>query len=671
MSTWTGKTFGNVVVGDLIARGGMAEVYHGIHTKLNRAVAVKIMRDHMDEDVDSRERFAREARVIASLEHPNIIQIYDYDLVDGRPYIVMELVEGMSLATYIKELQKRGQSLPYPIIVRFMQAIASAIDYAHERGIVHRDIKPANILLRSKSAPVRAEAPLPEDVEPVLTDFGLVRLLDATVQTVTGTVSGTPSYMSPEQARGDRVDQKTDLYSLGIVLYEMLAGNVPFDAESSFGVLMKHLNEAPPPIARIAASTQSVINRALAKEPANRFDSAETLVAEFIKSLDGKSISNQTIKVNQAMISARKKSSALNRPLLIGSGIVILGLLVALGFSLFRKPASSAAQRQPVGAAFFDDFNWLVDKISITTSGLPQPDSKNHFQVWLLANGGETQMNIGALNFTGQTGQLNFTNPSGENLLGEFDELLVTRETNENPDHPSANVVASSVFPPLALMHVRHILYSVDNTPDETALIQGLWDVADTIHGSVSELRDAFDANDEKTLHLKTEEIVNQLVGDQNAELYKDWNEDGIIDDPNDGFGLLANGTERGYISQTLSHDEYAMSASDASSNIIQNGENLKICLQNMQGWSERLLDLALQLQAMPYGADMEATVAEMERVAASLLYGNDTNGNGRIESVVGEGGADTAYYVSYALAQMPIYLGAKQMPRPAQTESP
>ena len=184
----------------------------------------------------------------------------------------------------MKELQKRGEKLPHPVIARLLKSIASAMDYAHERNIVHRDIKPANILLRSKSGQIHVDALLPEDVEPVLTDFGLVRLLDSSTQTSTGTVSGTPSYMSPEQARGDRVDRRTDIYSLGVVLYEMLAGVVPFDAESSFGVLMKHLNEPPPPIAGISADMQAVINRSLAKDPVHRYDTAGELV-HFYKDL--------------------------------------------------------------------------------------------------------------------------------------------------------------------------------------------------------------------------------------------------------------------------------------------------------------------------------------------------------------------------------------------------
>ena len=133
------------------------------------------------------------------------------------------------------------------MVAQILKSMASALDYAHLKGIVHRDIKPANVLLRSHSDTIEFEKPLPSDVEPVLTDFGLVRLLDSTMHTTAGSVSGTPAYMSPEQARGEKVDKRTDIYSLGIMLYEMLAGVVPFQSDTTFGMLMKHINEPPPP----------------------------------------------------------------------------------------------------------------------------------------------------------------------------------------------------------------------------------------------------------------------------------------------------------------------------------------------------------------------------------------------------------------------------------------
>ncbi len=186
MANWTGKTLGKVKIGEFIARGGMAEVYLGEHATLDRKVAVKIMRDHVEAEPENHTRFEREARVVASLRHPNIIQVFDYELMDGQPCLVMEYVPGASLGNYLKALHKRGEKLPLEMVGRILSAIASAIDYAHSQNMIHRDIKPANVLLRSASGPVDIENPLPEDVEPVLTDFGLVRLLDASVHTSTG-----------------------------------------------------------------------------------------------------------------------------------------------------------------------------------------------------------------------------------------------------------------------------------------------------------------------------------------------------------------------------------------------------------------------------------------------------------------------------------------------------
>jgi serine/threonine-protein kinase len=168
-----------VKIGKFIARGGMAEVYYGEHTMLNRKVAAKIMHDHVDADPDNHRRFEREAQAVVSLRHPNIIQVFDYKLVDGRSCLVMELIPGASLGNYLKAPHKREEKLPFNLVAQILSALASAIDYAHSKNIIHRGIKPANALLRSASGPVDTGLPLPEDVDPTLTDFGLVRLLVA------------------------------------------------------------------------------------------------------------------------------------------------------------------------------------------------------------------------------------------------------------------------------------------------------------------------------------------------------------------------------------------------------------------------------------------------------------------------------------------------------------
>lgn len=680
MASWSGKTLGKVKIGEMIARGGMAEVYYGEHVMLNRKVAVKIMRDHVDDDPESRARFEREARVVAGLHHPNIIQIFDYDLTDGRPCIVMELVHGVSLAGYLKAVQKRGEKLNFREMSRLLLPIASAIDYAHSHQIVHRDIKPANILLRSNSGQIDVNAPLPADVEPVLTDFGLVRLLDSSIQTSTGTVSGTPAYMSPEQARGDKVDRKTDIYSLGVVLYEMLAGNVPFDAESSFGVLMKHLNDPPPPIAGISSDLQLVIDRALSKESATRYNTATDFVNEFIAIFNGQTISSDTLSALKAVRPSTPVPTPGKRPLFplayagIGVGVIAL---IALGLFLFRPDLIRDPRvNRPVGRVTYDDFNFVMDQALISINELPIPDKGEHYEVWYLAQGGEFRRNVGRIEMDGEIGQVTFVDPKSENILALYDQVEITVEPDNdpNPDQPSGEIVASSVFPPLALVHVRHVVVSYSSAPEGIALIQGLWTTVDTIDTSVLEMQDAYVAGNEELLRAKTEEIINQLAGKGNTEDYKDWDQDGKIGDPSDGYGLLENGedgNEEGYIPMTISHAGFAAEASDATENIKTQSEHVVISINNIDGWASQLLDLALEMQETPFGTDMEPLIADMVNLSSQMLYGVDTNANGLIEPIVGEGGADTAYQQAYNMADMPILTGEHRIPPPASADNP
>jgi len=676
MANWTGKTLGKVRIGEFIARGGMAEVYLGEHTTLDRKVAVKIMRDHVDADPDNHTRFEREARVVASLRHPNIIQVFDYELADGQPCLVMEFVPGASLGNYLKALHKRKEKLPLNMVARVLSAIASAIDYAHSKNMIHRDIKPANVLLRSASGPVETDQPLPEDVEPILTDFGLVRLLDSSVHTSTGTVSGTPAYMSPEQARGDKVTHKTDIYSLGVMLYEMLAGVVPFDAESSFGILMKHLNDPPPPIFGISPGLQFIIDRALAKDPKIRYATAKELADEFTAVFNGQTISADTIRLlDISKKHVEKPKQARPFPWTWAGVGALLVIVIALGaFRFWSLPGIN--KDQPVGRVSFLDSYLVMDKVTITFSALPAPKAGSHYEVWLLAQGGEIRRNIGTVKIdeSGQ-GQLAFTDPNQKNILSAFDQVEITLEANNDPkpDEASTEIVASSVFPPLALVHVRHVTVGFQTAPNATALVQGLWYTAESLYTSTEELNEAFSKSDEELVRVKTEEFINQIAGNANTSQYKDWNEDGTANDPSDGFGLLHNGdpgyTDQGYIAQTISHANFAVQAVDATESIKTYGKNVIICGENMTGWSEQLLEKTLQLQEMPFGPEMKPVIEEMMALSIQVISGADSNGNGRIEPIVGEGGADTAYEHAYFMAEMPLLTGAHRIPPPAPTE--
>jgi serine/threonine protein kinase len=285
MPEWIGKTIGKVRIDKLLARGGMAEVYLGTHLALERPVAIKVLHSFIEEEPWLLERFHREAKVVAGLRHPNIVQLYDFDTTDGHPYIVMEYLSGPTLATYLRYLHQRKKRLPVDQVAGLLKGLTDALDYAHRQGVIHRDIKPGNIMLHNKRNEIPLDKPLTEDVEAILTDFGLVRVVNTASQTASGFLSGTPAYMSPEQARGDQIDQRTDLYSLGIVLYEMLAGRVPFEADNTVTILHMHIHTPPPPIPGIPAKIQAVLDRALAKNPADRYQTSQEMANDFYRSI--------------------------------------------------------------------------------------------------------------------------------------------------------------------------------------------------------------------------------------------------------------------------------------------------------------------------------------------------------------------------------------------------
>jgi hypothetical protein len=244
-----------------LGEGGMATLWRAVDEQLDREVAVKLLRPQFGNDPGFAARFKQEARSAGSLSHPNIVSVYDYgtDAESGDQYIVMQLVEGSDLAAV---LRKHGP-LEIDDAVRIALGVASALEAAHRRGIVHRDVKPGNILI--------------EDADVKVTDFGIARAVSEASMTVTGTTLGSVHYFSPEQARGDEVTGRSDVYALGIVLYEMLTGRRPFEGDSAAGVALKRLTEDPlPPTAHrpLPVGLSAIVMRALERDPDKRFPDA-------------------------------------------------------------------------------------------------------------------------------------------------------------------------------------------------------------------------------------------------------------------------------------------------------------------------------------------------------------------------------------------------------------
>mgnify|MGYP003293265008 CR=1 FL=1 len=269
-----GRLLGNrYEIIEKIGSGGMATVYKAKCRVLNRYVAIKILREEFTTDEEFIKRFEVEAQSAASITHPNIVSVYDVCVEDNLYYIVMELIKGKTLKEII--IEERG-ALPWKWSVNIAIQIASALEVAHKNNIIHRDIKPHNIIIT-------------EDGVAKVTDFGIAKAVSNSTITAFGTTIGSVHYFSPEHARGGYTDAKSDLYSLGVVMYEMLTGKVPFEADTPVSVALKHMQEEPIEPIKLNSSIPQAVNdiilKALKKEPAQRYETATEMLQDLRRSL--------------------------------------------------------------------------------------------------------------------------------------------------------------------------------------------------------------------------------------------------------------------------------------------------------------------------------------------------------------------------------------------------
>ena len=350
---------------EVVGTGGMSSVYRAHDRLLERDVALKVLHDQFGEDGEHVERFRHEARVVAALSHPNIVTVIDRGEQNGRQFIVFEYVAGENL----KSLIQREAPLSEDEAVELGLQIARALAFAHEHGLCHRDVKPQNVLLADGS-------------EAKVTDFGIARSLDVRDGiTQTGTVLGTSDYIAPEQARGSRATVQTDIYSLGVVLYELLTGELPFRGENFVAVAMRHINDPVPSVRAlrpdVSPRLDAAIQRAMAKEPRQRFGSMDEFAAELEACLaqpgaNGTGPGDETLVVAPAPTDRSRRAARppAARPtiwplILLLAGLAVLGGIFAIAFAITGSPtnfkplvgAGKSATSKPVhlvGAASYD-----------------------------------------------------------------------------------------------------------------------------------------------------------------------------------------------------------------------------------------------------------------------------------------------------------------------------
>ncbi len=265
----------------IIGKGGMGTVYRAIDVNLARPVAVKIMHEQYAAEREFQQRFQQEAQAAARLVHPSIVSVYHFGREHGLLYLVMELIPGLSLGTYMKQLAARGQVIRLDETISLIAQVADALGYAHRKGVVHRDVKPDNIIVKQLN---QAERPDEPPLRAVMTDFGLAKLMEGGVETKSGEFMGTLAYISPEQIMDTSLDGRSDIYSLGVVLFQLATGQLPFNVKTPSEALKKHMQQ-PPPAPHVLqpglpSDLEQIILRALAKEPQERYQTCEDMAAD-------------------------------------------------------------------------------------------------------------------------------------------------------------------------------------------------------------------------------------------------------------------------------------------------------------------------------------------------------------------------------------------------------
>ncbi len=477
---------------------------------------------------------------------------------------------------------------------------------------------------------------------------------------------------------------------MGIVLYEILAGHIPFDGETTMSILLKQVTEPPPPIPGLSFPIQNVLNRALAKDVNERFQTPLEFANAFSAAVSGNA-DPDTIQTTMQMDGISlppppPKVEPLPKPqprprwiLMAILGIIIVAIAIS-GFFFVNglpsspsqtvtptlasatdpdpsatspSPSSAVVSAGPIAILRFQNGTGVADQATLIARAMPAPPPGSQYEIWLL--GEDDRLSLGKFSPDAGKGQLTFSEPDGLNLLAFYDkvEITIEPEPDAKPE-PSGLIAYSFTFPSEGLMHVRYLLASFPTTPGENALIQGLYVDVQNLDKLVRDIQTAFEKGDKAGVLQKGEEALILLAGAQSGD-HKDWNGDGKTTDTGDPYGLLLNGNSFGYIQAVYAEADYTVNTSGATPFMIENGEIVKTCAQNLSLWIPQLRGLLLTILTSTSDSEVSEAIKDLVTLADQTLNGIDLDNNGKVDTISGECGAKSTYEYAYYMADMPI----------------
>ncbi|MCC6804594.1 MAG: serine/threonine protein kinase [Anaerolineae bacterium] len=698
-----GQKLGKFEITELLGQGGMATVYKGYQREVDRYVAIKVLPPHPGLNTQFVERFRLEARTIARLQHPHILPLYDYGDEGGILYLAMAYADGGSLSDRI-----RHGALPHSEVLRLFQQISGALDYAHRQNVIHRDIKPDNILLDREG-------------HALLADFGIAKLMqDVGGITLTGTggLVGTPAYMSPEQAQGLLVDNRSDIYSLGIVIFEMLTGKQPFAAETPMQLVFEHISSPVPRLIEFNASAppdlDAVMQRALGKKPEQRYATAKDFFDDFSAVMLG-SPSLSVTKTLPPMPSEHEplitftptQSSAQQQtppppvpptttivtapawnPLVLLGGFAIFALLAVALAVLVLNNSSRPAPVEPtaapttaptvvaaqptaplptavpsIGTVSYLTDTYPGDVANLAVRGLTLPPQGQTDVAWLHNVDKDTWLRLGDLRLDPLgNGQLSL---HGDPMLPAlYNSILITQEGGET-DAPTGRTVYSGTVPDTVMDALREILIA---SPGGIPGMTGDIPFVDNAAGTEEPTNNS---------SLLAGVLAEAKIAAQHSGLAAQATSAGSMHTHAEHTINILNGTQvdynsngrgenpgRGfgvpYFTNRIQAKLDAIASAPTSNSAVESQiELVRVCLVNVQGWLNQVVALETLFLQTEDIATVQAQLAESTQLADAIINGVDLNGNGQVEPFEGECGLQQISEYGISLGNLNLFAGA------------